>query len=163
MTSGTTRMDQSQQKVDCCAWIYDMTKTTAEPVCMYFVLPIRMTWPIPWIHLFACIFMFVKSTSIEYEELEGTDKYAHIMYDGRTQKIPSEDTLFYFRRRRRTAVSMTENDGAWWVSAHTFVIDDGVTKIGNAFDRGSAGLGEITFFENLTFRQPTTDIHANYY
>ena len=71
-------------------------------------------------------------------------KYAHITYDGRTQKIPSEDTLFYFRRRRWTAVSMTANDGACWVRAHTFVIGDGVTSIGNAFDRGSVGLGEIT-------------------
>ena len=74
-------------------------------------------------------------------------KYAHITYDGRTRKIPSEDTFFYFRRRRRTAVSMTENDGACWVRAHTSVIDDGVTSIGNAFDCGSAGLGEITFLK----------------
>ena len=46
---------------------------------------------------------------------------------------------------------MTPNDGACWVRAHTFVIDDRVTSIGNAFDRGSARLGEITFLENLTF------------
>ena len=39
---------------------------------------------------------------------------------------------------------MTVNDGACWVRAHTFLIDDGVTRIGNTFDRGSAGLGEIT-------------------
>ena len=39
---------------------------------------------------------------------------------------------------------MTPNDGACWVRAHTFVIDDGVTSIGNAFDRGSVGLDEIT-------------------
>ena len=40
---------------------------------------------------------------------------------------------------------MTANDGVYWVRAHTFVVDDGVTSIGNYFDRGSAGLGEITF------------------
>ena len=40
---------------------------------------------------------------------------------------------------------MTANYGAYWVRAHTFVIDDGVTSIGNAFDHGSTGLGEITF------------------
>ena len=40
---------------------------------------------------------------------------------------------------------MTANDGACWVPAHDFVINDGVTSIINAFDRGSAGLGEITF------------------
>ena len=72
-------------------------------------------------------------------------KYALYTYGVRTRKILSEDTLFYFRWRRRAAVSMTENDGACWVRAHTFVIDDGVTSIGNAFDRGSARLGEITF------------------
>ena len=58
---------------------------------------------------------------------------------------------------------MTASDGACWVRARTFVIDDGVTSIGNVFDRGNAGLDEITFFENLTFRQLTTDLHANYY
>ena len=68
-------------------------------------------------------------------------KYARNTYNGSTQKIPSEDTLFYFRWRRRTAVSMTENDGVCWVREHTFVIDDRATSIGNAFDRGSAGLG----------------------
>ena len=51
-----------------------MTKTTAEPVCMYFVLPIRITRTRTQIHLFACIFMFAKSTSIKDEDLEGTDK-----------------------------------------------------------------------------------------
>ena len=76
-------------------------------------------------------------------------KYAHITYDRRTRKIPSEDTFFQFRRWRRTAVSMTANDGARWVGARNSVIDDGVTSIGNAFDRGSAGLGEITFLWEL--------------
>ena len=95
--------------------------------------------------------------------LRGLIKYAHNTYGGRTQKIPSEDTLFYFRWRRRTAVSTTANDGACWVRAHNFVIDDGVTSIGNDFDPGSTGLGEITFFEKMTFRQLTTDLHANYY
>ena len=77
--------------------------------------------------------------------LRGLIKYAHNPYDRRTQKIPSEDTLFYFRWRRQTAVSMTANDCACWVRAHTFVIDDGVTSILNDFDWGSAGLGKITF------------------
>ena len=58
---------------------------------------------------------------------------------------------------------MTANDGACWVRAHTFVIDDGVTSIQNSFDHGSAWLGEITFLENLTFRRLTTDLNANYY
>ena len=77
--------------------------------------------------------------------LRGLIKNAHNTYNRRTQKIPSEDTLFYFRWRRQTAVSMTTNDVAFWVRAHTFVIYDGVNSIGNAFDCGSARLGEITF------------------
>ena len=40
---------------------------------------------------------------------------------------------------------MTASDVACSVRASTSVIDDGVTSIGNAFDRGSDGLGEITF------------------
>ena len=46
---------------------------------------------------------------------------------------------------------MTPNDGACWVRAHNFVIDDGMTSIRYAFNRGSARLGEITFLENLNF------------
>ena len=41
---------------------------------------------------------------------------------------------------------MKPNDGACWVRAHTFVTDDRMTSIVNAFDRDSAGLGEITFW-----------------
>ena len=95
--------------------------------------------------------------------LRGLIKYAHNTYDGRTLKIPSEDILFYFRWRRQTAVSMTATDGACWVRAHTFVIDDGVTSIGNSFDRGSSRLGEITFLRTGPFIQLTTDLQANYY
>ena len=40
---------------------------------------------------------------------------------------------------------MTANDGAFWVRAHTFAIDDRVTSIVNDFDRGSARLGKINF------------------
>ena len=58
---------------------------------------------------------------------------------------------------------MIANDGACWVRARTSVIDDGVTRLGNAFDRGSAELSEITFFDNLNFRRLTTDLHTNYY
>ena len=57
---------------------------------------------------------------------------------------------------------MTVNDGACWVREHTSVIHYGVNSIGNSFDRGSDGLVEIIFFENLTFRRLTTDLHANY-
>ena len=79
------------------------------------------------------------------EEEFGLIKYAHNLYDRRTRKMPSEDTLFYFQRRRRTVVRMTANDGACWVRAHTFVINEIVTSIGNSFDCGSTRLGEITF------------------
>ena len=40
------------------------------------------------------------------------------------------------------------NVGACWECAH-IVIDDGVNSIGNAFDRGSDSIDEITLFENL--------------
>ena len=46
-------------------------------------------------------------------------KYAHNTYNGSTRKISSEDTLFYFQKRRRTAVSVTANVGVCWVCAHT--------------------------------------------
>ena len=156
-------IDLRRQKVDWFAWTYDMTNTTAESVCMYFVLTIRMTLPRPWIHLFACIFMFSKSTSIKDEDLEGTDKYSHNTYDGRTRKDTVGRYIVWFRRWRRTAVRMTPNDGACWVRAHTFVIDDGVTSILNAFDCGISGLGEITFLRTWPFRRLTTDLHDNYY
>ena len=54
MASGTTRMGQRQQNIDCFACLYDMNKTTTEPVCMYFT--------------------FAKSTSIKDENIEETDK-----------------------------------------------------------------------------------------
>ena len=138
-------MDQRPQKVDCFALIYDMTKTAAESVCMYFVLHIRMTWPRPQIHLFACISMLAKSISIKDEDLEGTDKIRPYYVRRKDTKDTVGRYIFWFRRWRRTAVSMTANDVTCWVRAHTFMVDDGVTSIGNAFDRGSAGLGEITF------------------
>ena len=78
-------MYQRPQKVDRFARIYDTTKTTTEPVCMYFVLPIRMTRPRPRLNLFACIFMFAKSTSVKDEDLEGTDKI-------RSQYVQRKDT-----------------------------------------------------------------------
>ena len=62
-----------------------MIKTTTEPVCMYFVFPTRMTLPRPQRNLFACIFMFAKSTSIKDEYLEGTDKI-------RPQYVQRKDT-----------------------------------------------------------------------
>ena len=70
--------------------------------------------------------------------MRGLIKYTHNTYNRRTQKIPSEDTLFYFRKRWRTAVSMPANDGAFWVRAHTFVIDEGVTNLSNS--RSDSGL-----------------------
>ena len=52
--------------------------------------------------------------------LRGLIKYAYNTYDGRKQEISLEDTLFYFQKRRRTAVSVTANDGTCWVRAHTW-------------------------------------------
>ena len=47
-----------------------------------------------------------------------------------------------------------QRDSEWWhvLSACTYiVIDDGVTRIGNTFDRGSARIGEITFLITCPF------------
>ena len=78
-------------------------------------------------------------------------KYAHNMYDGRTQKIPSEDTIVLLPEEK--ANSCQRDSECWRVlGACTYiVIDDGVTSIGNAFDRGSARIGEITFLRNCPF------------
>ena len=156
-------MDQRPQKVDCFPWIYDMTKTAAEYVCMYFILTIRMTWPRPRIHLFACIFMFAKSKPIKDEDHGGNDNICPYHIRRKDTKDTVRRYIFWFRRWRRTAVNITANDGACWVGARTSVIDDRLTSIGNDFDRGSAGLGKITFFNNLTFSRLPTDLHANYY
>ena len=108
-----------------------MTKTTTEPVCMYFT--------------------FAKSTSIKDEDLEGTDKYTHNTYDGRTQKIPSEDTIVFLPEEKSN--SCQRDSKCWRVpgACTCIVIDDGVTSMINAFDRDNAMLGKITFFENLPF------------
>ena len=80
-----------------------MTKTTTEPVCMYFI--------------------FAKSTSHKDEYLEGTDKirpqYAHERtYDGMTQKIPFKDTIVSLPEEKRTTVSMTANVESCMACAH---------------------------------------------
>ena len=163
MISGTTRMGQRQQKIDCFAWLYDMTKTTTEPVCMYFVLPIRMTWSRSWIHLFACIFMFAKSTSIKDEDLEGNDKI-------RPQYVQQKDTKDtigrYIVLLPEEKSGSRQREREWWrvLGACTYiVIDDGVTSIGNAFKSSSARIGEITFLRTcplynwrLTYTLTTT-------
>ena len=76
-------------------------------------------------------------------------KYAHNTYDSRTQNIPSEDTIVLLPEEK---ADICQHDSECWclLGASTYiVIDDGVTRIGNAFGRGSARIGEITFFENL--------------
>ena len=76
-------------------------------------------------------------------------KYAHNTYDGRTRKIPSEDTIVLLPEEKADSC---QNDREGWrvLGACTYiVIDDIVTSIGNDFDRGNDRIGEITFFENL--------------
>ena len=73
------------------------------------------------------------------------------MYDVRTQKIPSEDTIVLLPEEK--ANSCQRERKYWRVpgACTCIVIDDGVTSMVNAFDRDNAMLGKITFFENLTF------------
>ena len=82
-------------------------------------------------------------------------KYAHNTYDGRTQKISLEDTIFLLPEEK--ANRCQRNRKYWRVAGACtcIVIDDGLTSIINAFDRDYSMLGEITFFENLPFL--TTD------
>ena len=76
-------------------------------------------------------------------------KYAHNTYDGRTRRIPLEDTIVLLPEEKEN--SCQSDSECWSVpGACTYiVIDDGVTSMRNAFDCGNAMLGKITFFENL--------------
>ena len=82
-------------------------------------------------------------------------KYAHNTCYGRTQKIPSEDTIVLLPEEK--ANSCQSDSKCWRVpgACTCIVIDDRVTSMRNAFDRDNAMLGKITFFENLPFL--TTD------
>ena len=82
-------------------------------------------------------------------------KYAHNTYDGKTRKIPLEDTIVLLPEEK--ANSCQRDSKCWRVmGACTYiVIDDEMTSMINAFDRDNAMLGKITFFDNLPFL--TTD------
>ena len=111
-------MGQSPQKNDCSAYLYAMTKTTTEPVCMYF--------------------MFAKSTSIKDEDIERTNKirpqYAHERTYGRmTQKIPLKDTIVSLPEER---ANICQRASECWLmpgECTCIVTDDGVTSMMNAF------------------------------
>ena len=78
-------------------------------------------------------------------------KYAHNTYDGRTRKIPSEDTIILLPEEKANSC---QHDSEYWRvpgACACIVIDDGVTSMMNAFDRDNAMLGKINFFENLSF------------
>ena len=83
--------------------------------------------------------------------LRGLIKYAHNTYGGRTQNIPSEDTIVLLPEEK--ADTCQRDSECWRVpgACTTIVIDDGVTSMRNAFDHDNAMLGKITFFENLPF------------
>ena len=93
--------------------------------------------------------MIIYQTIVYLTEEVHLIKYAHNTYNGRTRKIPSEDTIVLLPEEKANSC---QNDSECWrvLGACTYiVIDDGVTSIGNDFDGGSARIGEITFFENL--------------
>ena len=78
-------------------------------------------------------------------------KYAHNTYDGRTQKIPSEDTIVLLLEEK---ANICQRGSKCWRVPGTctcIVIDDRVTSTMNASDCDNAMLGKITFFENLPF------------
>ena len=78
----------------CFACLFAMTKTTTEPVCMYF--------------------KFENQHPLSMKILRGPIKYAHNTDDRMTRKIP----LFRFRKRNRTAFSVTANVGACLARVH---------------------------------------------
>ena len=82
-------------------------------------------------------------------------KYAHNTYDRETRKIPSEDTIVLLPEEKVDGYQRDSKCLRMPGACKYIVIDDVVTRIRNAFDRGNAMLGKITFFENLPFL--TTD------
>ena len=111
-------MGQIPQNNDCFACLYAMTKTTTEPVCIYFT--------------------FSKSTFIKNGDIEGTDKmrpqYAHERtYDGMTRKTPTKDTIISLPEEK--ANSCKRDSKCWCVpgACTCIVTDEGVTSMMNAF------------------------------
>ena len=120
-------MGQIPQKIDGFACLYTLTKTTTEPFCMYFT--------------------FEKSTSIQDEDLEGTDKI-HPQY---VRRQDTKDTIALLPEEKAT---ICQRDSECWCvpgACTCIVIDDQGTSMRNAFNRDNAMLGRITFFENLPF------------
>ena len=87
--------------------------------------------------------------------LRGLIKYTHNTYGERTRNIPSKDTIVLLPEEKANSCQ-SDSECLRVPGACTYiVIDDGVTRMKNAFDRDNAMLGKITFFENLPFL--TTD------
>ena len=83
--------------------------------------------------------------------MRGVIKYAHNKYDGRTRNIPSEDTIVLLPEDK---ADICQRESKCWRVLGTctyIVIDDGVTSIEHAFDRGSARIGEITLLRTCRF------------
>ena len=78
-------------------------------------------------------------------------KYAYNTYDGRTRKIPSEDSIVVLPEEK--ANSCQRDSECWRVpgACTCIVIDDEVSSMRNAFDCDNAMLGKITFPENFPF------------
>ena len=77
--------------------------------------------------------------------MRGLIKYAHNTYDGRTRKIPSEDTIVLLLEEK--AKSCQRDSECWRVPGvcTCILIDDVVTSMRNAFDLDNAMLGENHF------------------
>ena len=78
-------------------------------------------------------------------------KYAHNTYEGRTRKIPSEDTIVLLLEEK--ANSCQRDSECWRVpgACTCIVIDDGVTSMRNASGRDNDMLGKITFLRTCPF------------
>ena len=76
----------------------------------------------------------------------------------RPQYVRRKDTKYTIRRYivllpEEKANSCHRDSESWYVlgACTNFVIDDGVTSIGNSLDCGSAKIGEITFLRTCPF------------
>ena len=112
-----------------------------------------------------CLHVFLRLQNqhpLRMKILRGMVKYSHNTYERRTQQIPSEDTIVLLPEEK---ADICQRDSKCWrvLGACTYiVIDYRVTRIGNAFDCGSARIGKITFLRTFPFWKLTIELHDNY-
>ena len=156
------RKDQRQQKVDffspAICHDQDHSGTCLHVLC--FCLPVWYDQDHDGSCLLLCLCL-QNQHPFRMKILRGLIKYARNTHNGRTRKMPSEDTLFYFRKRKRTAVSMTANDSAFSVCAHTLWLMTERSSLEMLSIVVVPVLEKSLFLRTWPFIQLTTDLHTN--